>query len=165
MEFLPLLEEILERLPRNVWLPYARTLLMSQLGKTQRVQMELVHLLKTQNNQFWAWASLAESLAMEGRDNDSLSCYCKAFLLPAQGELATHVREAFSFLLVKMRLYAEARTEIEQVLKARKKKTGKAAKIMDSWLEEEWYKTARSAPANKMLYVRHAGRADAFLWA
>ena len=163
-EFLPLLEEVLEKLPRNVWLPYARTLLMSQLGKPQRVQMELVHLLKTQNNQFWAWASLAESLAMEGRDNDALACYSKAFFLPAQGELASHVRESFAGLLVKLRLYNEARTEIEQVLRNRKKK-GDVSKAMQSWSEEEWYKNSRYAPTNKMLYTRHAGRADALLWA
>ncbi len=163
-EFLPLLEEVLEKLPRNVWLPYARTLLMSQLGKPQRVQMELVHLLKTQNNQFWAWASLAESLAMEGRDNDALACYSKAFLLPAQGELASHVRESFAGLLIKQRLYNEARTEIEQVIRNRKKK-GDGSKVMQAWVEEEWYKNARYAPMNKMLYIRHAGRADALLWA
>jgi tetratricopeptide (TPR) repeat protein len=163
-EFLPLLEEVLEKLPRNVWLPYARTLLMSQLGKPQRVQMELVHLLKTQNNQFWAWASLAESLAMEGRDNDALACYSKAFLLPAQGELASHVRESFAGLLIKQRLYNEARTEIEQVIRNRKKK-GDGSKAMQAWVEEEWYKNARYAPMNKMLYIRHAGRADALLWA
>ncbi len=163
-EFLPLLEEVLEKLPRNVWLPYARTLLMSQLGKPQRVQMELVHLLKTQNNQFWAWASLAESLAMEGRDNEALACYSKAFLLPAQGELASHVRESFAGLLIKQRLYNEARTEIEQVIRNRKKK-GDGSKAMQAWVEEEWYKNARYAPMNKMLYIRHAGRADALLWA
>ncbi len=164
LEFLPLLEEILEKLPRNVWLPYARTLLMSQLGKPQRVQMELVHILKTQNNQFWAWASLAESLAMEGRDNDAMACYCKAFFLPAQGELASHVRESFSSLLVKLHLYNEARTELEQVLRNRKKK-GELSKTMQAWTEEEWFKNARYAPTNKMLYTRHAGRADALLWA
>ena len=164
LEFLPLLEEVLEKLPRNVWLPYARTLLMSQLGKPHRVQMELVHILKVQNNQFWAWASLAESLSMEGRDNDALACYCKAFFLPAQGELASHVRESFAALLVKMHLYNEARTEIDQIMRNRKKK-GDMSKTMQAWSEEEWFKNSRYAPTNKMLYTRHAGRADALLWA
>ena len=164
-EFLPLLEGVLERLPRNVWLPYARTLLMSQWGKTQRVQMELVHILKQQNNQFWAWASLAESLAMEGRDNEALSCYCKAFFLPAQGELASHVRESFSSLLIKMRLYSEARTEIDQILQNRKKKEAPLSELMQSWEKEDWYKNVRFNRDNKMLYTRHAGRADALLWA
>jgi tetratricopeptide (TPR) repeat protein len=164
MEFLPLLEEVLEKLPRNVWLPYARTLVMSQLGKPQRVQMELIHLLKTQNNQFWAWASLAESLGMENRDQEALSCYCKAFLLPAQGELAGHVRESFAALLVKMRLYAEARTEIEQIERNRKKKPTKLSKNMELWSESEWFKSVRYNRDNKILYVRNAGRADALLW-
>jgi tetratricopeptide (TPR) repeat protein len=164
MEFLPLLEEVLEKLPRNVWLPYARTLVMSQLGKPQRAQMELIHLLKTQNNQFWAWASLAESLGMENRDQEALSCYCKAFLLPAQGELAGHVRESFAALLVKMRLYAEARTEIEQIERNRKKKPTKLSKNMELWSESEWFKSVRYNRDNKILYVRNAGRADALLW-
>ena len=164
MEFLPLLEEVLEKLPRNVWLPYARTLVMSQLGKPQRVQMELIHLLKTQNNQFWAWASLAESLGMENRDQEALSCYCKAFLLPAQGELAGHVRESFAALLVKMRLYAEARTEIEQIERNRKKKPTKLSKNMELWSESEWFKSVRFNRDNKILYVRNAGRADQLLW-
>jgi tetratricopeptide (TPR) repeat protein len=164
-EFLPQLEAVLEKLPRNVWLPYARTLLMSQLGKTQRVQMELVHLLKSQNNQFWAWASLAESLGMENRDQDSLACYCKAFLLPAQGELAAHVRESFTGLLVKMRLYNEAKTEMDQILKTRKKKDAPLSKLMTEWKAASWYPEARYGQNNKILYTRNAGRADQLLWA
>ena len=164
-EFLPQLELVLERLPRNVWLPYARTLLMSQLGKTQRVQMELIHLLKVQNNQFWAWASLAESLMVEGKEQDALSCFAKAFLLPAQGELASHVRESFSALLVKMNLQAEAKYEIDQVIRARKKKKGKLSHFVETMLETDWFRNARMPMNNKTLYVRNAGRADAMLYA
>jgi tetratricopeptide (TPR) repeat protein len=165
-EFLPQLEDALEKLPRNTWLPYARTLLVSQMGKTARVQMELIHLLKVQNNQFWAWASLAETFAQEGRDGDALACYCKAFLLPASGELGTHVREAFAKLLLKMNLKPEARFEIEQILRIRKKKVGKAAEQSEIWENEEWFKMNRPQGDNKrMLYTRHAGRADQLLWA
>ena len=165
-EFLPQLEDALEKLPRNTWLPYARTLLVSQMGKTARVQMELIHLLKVQNNQFWAWASLAETFAQEGRDGDALACYCKAFLLPASGELGTHVREAFAKLLLKMNLKPEARFEIEQILRIRKKKVGKAAEQSEIWENEEWFRQNRPQGDNKrMLYTRHAGRADQLLWA
>jgi tetratricopeptide (TPR) repeat protein len=164
-EFLPQLETVLEKLPRNIWLPYARTLLMSQLGKTQRVQMELVHILKSQNNQFWAWASLAESLSMENRDAEALACYCKAFLLPAQGELASHVRESFTALLVKMRLYNEAKTEMDQILRNRKKKDAPLSKLMTEWKAAPWFQDARYGQNNKILYTRNAGRADQLLWA
>lgn len=164
MEFLPQLEKVLEEMPRNVWLPYARTLLMSALGKTARVQMELVHLLKVQNNQFWAWSSLAESLMMEGRDADALACFCKAFLLPANGELGSHVRESFSSLLVKMALYPEAKTEIQTIVMARKKKKSHLSATLTAWTEAEWYRTARTNQSNKILYTRNAGRADQLLW-
>jgi tetratricopeptide (TPR) repeat protein len=164
-EFLPQLEEVLERLPRNVWLPYARTLLMSSMGKQQRVQMELVHILKVQNNQFWAWASLAESLMVEGRDQEALSCFCKAFLLPAQGELASHVRETFAGLLVKMNLLAEAKFEINQIIQARRKKKNKLSSMAEQWLETDWFQHARMPMHNKILYGRNAGRADAMLYA
>jgi hypothetical protein len=164
-EFLPQLEEILEQLPRNIWLPYARTLLMSQLGNTKRVQMELVHLLKQQNNQFWAWASLAESLMIEGRDYEALSCFAKSFLLPVQGELATHVRESFANLLLKMNMQAEAKTEIEEILYNKSKKSIKLSKSLENITNAEWYANTRDYPSNKMLYTKNAGRADALLWA
>jgi len=159
------LEAILEKLPRNVWLPYARTLLMSQLGKTQRVQMELIHILKVQNSAFWAWASLAESLMMEGKDQDALACYCKAFLLPAQGELAAHVRESFVALLVKMNLMPEAKFEIEQIIRSRKKKKVKLSAQQQEYRDSEWFRTVRMPMNNKVLYARNAGRADQMLYA
>ena len=164
-EFLPLLESVLERLPRNVWLPYARTLLMSQLGKTQRVQMELIHILKFQNNAFWAWASLAESLMMEGKDQDALSCFCKAFLLPAQGELAAHVRESFVSLLVKMNYLSEAKFEINQIILTRKKKKVKLSPLVQEYRDSDWFLHARMPQHNKILYGRNAGRADQMLYA
>ena len=164
-EFLPLLEAVLERLPRNVWLPYARTLLMSQLGKTQRVQMELIHILKFQNNAFWAWASLAESLMMEGKEQEALSCFCKAFLLPAQGELAAHVRESFVTLLVKMNYLSEAKYEINQIILTRKKKKVKLSPIVQEFRDSDWFHHARMPQHNKILYGRNAGRADQMLYA
>lgn len=171
LDFLPQLENVFERLPRNTWLPYVRSLLMAKLGKTQRVQMELVHLLKRENNQFWAWASLAECFAIEGKEQEALASYCKAFLLPTQGELAIHVRESFARLLARIRMYPEAKAEIETIERSRDKKEKVKKKTKrDEYFElaeEDWYKSEliRSTGNNKMLYTRFAGRADALLWA
>ena len=164
-EFLPRLETVLEQLPRNVWLPYARTLLMSQLGKSQRVQMELIHVLKEASATFWAWASLAESLIVEGRDQDALACFSKAFLLPAQGELAAHVRESFAALLVKMNMLPEAKFEIDQVVYSRRKKKIKLSTTTQNWVDAEWFEQTRMPMNNKILYIRNAGRADLMLYA
>jgi|GEM_PF-1092217 len=165
-EFLPLLEETFERLPRNSWLPYARTLLMIKLGKVQRAQMELLHLLKSQNNIFWAWAALAECMTTEGKDQDAIACYCKSFLLPSQGELSTAVRTTFIKLLVKQEMYAEAKSEIENVTRSQvKKKPSKDnIDIADLYKSEEWFENTRASNNPKLLYTRFAGRADGLLW-
>jgi hypothetical protein len=164
-EFMPRLEAVLEELPRNIWLPYARALLMSQMNKAPRVQMELIHVIKQRNTEFWAWASLAESFAIQGDNNNALSCFSKAFLLPATGELASQVRESFAAHLIKIGLRNEAKCEIENVLFNRKKKESKISKDVREWTESEWYKETRGTPNNKMLYIKNAGRADALLWA
>ena len=164
-EFLPRLESVLEELPRNIWLPYARALLMSRMGKANRVQMELVHIIKYRSNEFWAWASLAESFAIQGEDLQALSCYSKAFLLPAQGELASQVRESFAGHLLKMGLKSEAKGEIETIVHNRKKKENKLSKQMRDWMEADWYKDTRESMNNKIVYIKNAGRADALLWA
>ncbi len=164
-EFLPLLDSILEQLPRNIWLPYARALLMSRMGKAARVQMELVHIIKQRSNEFWAWASLAESFAIQGEDPQALSCYSKAFLLPAQGELAAQVRESFAAHLLKMGLRPEAKAEIETIVRNRKKKENKLSKQMRDWVESDWFRDVKASFNNKTLYIKNAGRADALLWA
>ncbi|MEY4935485.1 MAG: hypothetical protein RIS64_1844 [Bacteroidota bacterium] len=164
-EFLPQLEEILEKLPRNVWLPYARALLMSHLGKARRAQMELVHIIKYRNTEFWAWASLAESFAIVGENQQALSCFCKAFLLPAQGELAAQVRESFAGHLLRVGMNSEAKTEIENIVSARKKKATKLSRQITEWRNLPWYRDLRIQMTNKLLYTKNAGRADALLWA
>ncbi|MFM2266783.1 MAG: hypothetical protein RL757_224 [Bacteroidota bacterium] len=164
-EFLPELEEVLEKMPRNVWLPYARAILMSKMGKAARVQMELIHVLRERSTEFWAWASLAESYLIAGRENEAMACYSKAFLLPSQSELAVQVRESFAALLLKGNFNTEAKTEIETVILARTKKDAKVSKQIQKWKNLEWYADMRTPFNNKMLYIRYAGRADQLLWA
>lgn len=163
--FLMQLEAVLEKLPRNIWLPFARTQLMSQMGKSGRAQMELVHLLKQQNTQFWAWASLAESYLIEGKTQEALGCYAKSFLLPAQGELAAHVRESFTQLLLNLGMKQEARTEIDNIIRNRKKKESKLSPRVEAWMKEEWFEEFRPQRDNKMIYTRNAGRGDQLIWA
>jgi tetratricopeptide (TPR) repeat protein len=164
-EFLPELDAILERLPRNIWLPYARAILMSKMGKGARVQMELIHILKQKNNEFWAWASLAESYLIVGKEQEAIACFAKSFLLPSQSELAIQLRETFAALLVKNNWKVEAKTEIELITIARKKKDAKVSKQIQEWRDSSWYREIRAPHNNKMLYIRFAGRADSLLWA
>lgn len=164
-QFLPELDAILERLPRNIWLPYARAILMSKIGKGARVQMELIHVLKQKNNEFWAWASLAESFLILGREQEAIACFCKSFLLPSQSELAIQVRETFAALLLKNNWKVEAKTEIELITIARKKKDAKLSDQVQGWRDASWYREIRAPHNNKMLYIRFAPRADSLLWA
>lgn len=164
-QFLPDLDGILERLPRNIWLPYARAILMSRLGKGARVQMELIHILKQKNNEFWAWASLAESYLIGGKEQEAIACFCKSFLLPSQSELAIQIRETFAALLLKNNWKVEAKTEIELITIARKKKDAKVSAQIQGWRDAPWYREIRAPHNNKMLYIRFASRADSLLWA
>lgn len=165
LQFVPELDAILERLPRNIWLPYARAILMSKMGKGARVQMELIHILKQKNNEFWAWASLAESYLIVGKEQEAIACFCKSFLLPSQSELAIQVRETFAALLLKNNWKVEAKTEIELITIARKKKDAKVSNQIQSWRDADWYREIRAPHNNKMLYIRFASRADSLLWA
>jgi tetratricopeptide (TPR) repeat protein len=163
-EFLPELEGCLPELPRNMWLPYSRAVLLKEMGHFSRANIELVTFIRQRPNEFWAWAAMAE--IQRGVDDPlALACYSKALLLPTQGELATFVRESLSSLLVKYQLFNEAKTEIEQIVQARSKKEWKISDQITFWRAATWYETATAQFANKTFYIRNIAKADAILWA
>jgi len=163
-EFLPELDRVLPELPRNVWLPYARARLMVAMGMGARAEAELTVLIRQRTNEFWAWAAMAE--VYRGKDDSTaLACYSKAMLLPTQGELAVSVRENLAELLVNYEYYNEAKTEIEQIVLARKKKEWKITPEIQSWRDSPWYETARPFQTNKSFYIKSLPKADVMLWA
>ena len=161
--FLPLLDATLPELPRNVWLPYARMRLLIQLGHGDEVEAELISIIRSRANEFWAWAALAEVYRGDD-DGNALGCYCKSLLLPAQGELAIHVRENLSLLLIKYELYNEAKSELDMIIEARAKKHWKISLQIQEWRRQPWYRTARAPMTNKSFYIRNAPKADMLLW-
>lgn len=162
-EFLPLLDASLPELPRNVWLPYARTRLLIQLGKRREMEKELLYYIKQKTNEFWAWAALAE-VYVDTDDGQALACYCKSLLLPAQGELAIFVRECLTSLLIKHQLYNEAKGEIDIIVLNRSKKKWHQSDLITEWRKHSWYRTAKAPLSNKTFYLRNAPKADILLW-
>jgi tetratricopeptide (TPR) repeat protein len=163
--FLPILDDVLPQLPRNMWLPYARALLMSHMGKSKMAQFELIFLLRDNSQEFWAWAALGEVLMINGEDTNALGAFSKGFLLNSNNELATQVREDLTRLLIKKGMYNEARTEIEMINYLRSRQESTVNEHIKEWMSEAWYKEARGEKSNKMFYIKNASRGDNMLWA
>jgi tetratricopeptide (TPR) repeat protein len=163
-EFLPVLDDILPKLPRNVWLPYARAILMSHMGKAKMAQLELTYYLRENPNEFWAWAALGQVLMLNGDENTALGAFSKGFLLNTNNELSIQVREDLVVLLLRKAMYNEAKTEVETINYLRSRQESSLNEQIKEWMSELWFKEAQTNKVNKLFFIKNASKGDSILW-
>lgn len=161
--FLPKLEALAEKYPNYQYPAYFQAKLLLALGDTQDVMSALIPFARKKQNDFWVWDILAE--AVEAEPEKTFSCLCRALTCNSPEEMLVGVRQKMAAALLKQKLYLEAKTEIELILKVKTAQGHKIPNMITQWVAQPWYAEAKVSESNKPFYKKHAGLAEEILFA
>ena len=122
----------------------------------------LLPFAKKKLNDFWVWEILAEAFS-----NDSeivFACYCKALSCKTPAVMLVSLRQKMAKILIAKKLFNEARTEIDLLVRARVDKGFTIPVEVKNWQLSEWYKTASGSKSNLGFYKTYIPVAEALLF-
>jgi len=161
-QFLPQLDDIIDKHPEYLYLPYYKAQMLMSIGTRKEVLSAFLPFAKQKQNDFWVWALMAE--IFEEDKNIEFACYCKALSLKTPNEFLIKTRQAFAKLLVERKLYVAAKTEIVNVISVRESKGWKIPGEIVNFTERNWYTETKELSSNKELYLNHKGNAEELLY-
>jgi hypothetical protein len=161
--FLPLLSELCDKNPAMQYPPYFHAKLLLATGDKNDALAKLLPFARKKRNDFWVWDILAELFTND--PEKVFSCYCRALSCKSPEEMLTKLRQKFSAILVERKLFNEAKTEIEQLLKTKKEQGHSVSAELLNWISSEWYKEAKTLNNNFSLYKNNGHVAEEILFA
>lgn len=161
--FLPILEELCDKHPKMQYPPYFNAKLLLAVGDKNDALAKLVPFARKKRNDFWVWDILAELFSNE--DEKVFSCYCRALLCKSPEEMLTKLRQKLASNLIEKKLFNEAKTEIESLLKVKKELGHNIPAEVINWINSDWFKQATELKNNFLLYKNNSQLADDILFA
>lgn len=161
-QFIPRLDEIVEKHPEYQYPPYFKAKLLLASGDDENVLSAFLPFAKQKRNDFWVWDLMGEIFAED--KETQFACYCKALSLKTPEDFLVKLRQTFAALLIEKQMYDEAKTEIEKVVSTRSKHEWKLPNQITEWSAQDWYKSSTAFKDNKKLYLEHVKRAEEILF-
>ena len=159
--FMPKLEKVVDDYPGYVYPAYYMAKLLLVLGDNENVLTTFLPFAKEKRNNFWVWELMADMFEDE---HVKFACYCKALSLKTPEDFLVRTRQVFATMLIERKLYNEAKKEINIIVETRTKNGWKIPSQVSHWMNEDWYKAAKTKSNNLKLYDEHINRADEILF-
>jgi hypothetical protein len=160
--FLPVLSQIVEDYPQFQYPAYFNAKLLLALGSKDNMLESLLPFAKKKRNDFWVWKILAEAFTNDAEK--VFACYCKALSCKSPEEMLVSVRQKMAGLMIGKKLYNEAKTEIELLVKTRIDHGFKIPVEVSIWQAMDWYKAAVHSKSNFGFFKTYVPIADALLF-
>jgi hypothetical protein len=160
--FLPVLTKIVEDYPQFQYPAYFNAKLLLALGDKDNMLKSLLPFAKKKRNDFWVWELLAEAFSND--PEKVFACYCKALSCKSPDEMVVGLRQKMASLMVSRKLYNEAKTEIDLLIRARTEHSFKVPAEVSNWQTSEWYKTAIPTKSNFNFYKAYLSLAEDLLF-
>jgi hypothetical protein len=160
--FLPILSGIVEKYPQFQYPAYFNAKLLLALGNNENILASLLPFAKKKRNEFWVWEILAEVFSSD--PDKVFACYCKALSCNSLEEMLVALRQKMARLLISRKLYNEARTEIDLLVRSRTEHGFKIPAEVTNWQAMDWYKTAVPNKSNFGFYKTYLPIAEALLF-
>lgn len=101
-------------------------------------------------NQFWVWELMADIFIDD--PIKQMNCLCTALSCKTKPEFLVNTRQKFIRLLVSEKKYAEAKTEVDQLVKTRGANGWKIPDEIVNCRNQDWYSRAKHNGNNKAFY-------------
>ncbi len=160
--FQVILSKIVEDYPQFQYPAYFNAKLLLALGDKDNMLESLLPFAKKKRNDFWVWQILSEALSNEPQK--VFACYCKALSCKSPEEMLVGLRQKMAKELISKKLFNEARTEIDLLVKARVDNGFRIPPEVIEWQTKDWYKTAISSKSNSAFYKLYLSDAESILF-
>lgn len=160
--FLPFLDDTINKHPEFKFLPYYKAQMLLAIGDKNQATKSFLPFAKQKQSDFWVWELMAK--LFEDDKELEYACYCKALSLNTPNDFLIKTRQNFVTLLIERKLFAEAKTEIKNIIGVREQKGWRIPNDIVNWTESNWYIEAKDLPNNKTLYEKHRNKAEELLY-
>lgn len=160
--FLPVLSKIVEDYPQFQYPAYFNAKLLLALGNEDNILELLVPFAKKKRNDFWVWEILAEAFA--SNPDKVFACYCKALTCISPDEMLVSLRQKMAKILISKKLFNEARTEIDLLVRTKAEHGFRIPAEVTNWLAMDWYKSAIPTRSNVGFYKAYVPIAESLLF-
>jgi hypothetical protein len=139
---------------------YAKLLLAG--GDRKKFLEAFIPFARKKKRDFWVWDLLSEAYD----DNDRLyfSCLARSLACGAPVKFSLKVKEKFAGVLLKKGMKAEAKAEINDIIKCRTDNQWKITAGIKKWQADEDLREVVPVKSNKKLYEKYAPQAEAVLY-
>jgi len=160
--FIPQLDKIIDEYPMYQYPPYFKAKLLLALGDKDNVLESFIPFAKMKKNDFWVWELMSD--IFDDDDDRKLACLCKALSLKSPEDFLINTRQKLAVLLLKKKLFNEAKTEIVKIISTRQHNGWAIPNNIIQWSSAQWYITAVSEDNNQNLYKKHIDTAEEILF-
>ncbi len=160
--FLPKLDLIIEKHPEYQYPQYYKAKLLLALGGNDDILANFIPFALKNRNKFWVWEVLAD--IYPNKNENKLSCLCKALSLKNPDEFTIKTRQKLAELLISLNKFKEAKTEIQKIISIRKENNWGIPEKINEWTKQKWYLKIQSNKDNKAFYSLHLRNAEDILY-
>jgi hypothetical protein len=161
LNFMETLDLTIKRRPDYTYLDYYKAKLILVTNSEENALEALIPFAKKKSREFWLWQLMAE--AMQNDKDMLIACYCKALSLSTQEDFLVKLRQNFAQVLIDLRMYPEAKFEIDRLRHVRTDHEWKIPAIVQEWTNSAWYNSTNAVESNIDLYRRHKKQAEMLL--
>lgn len=155
--FIPELQRVYQTHPKYEYPPYFIAKLFQKIGDNPSAFNSLLPFVRKRSTDYWVWQILGD---VSGNEEVRFSFYSKALTCRAKREMLIVLKENYAQMLCNKQLYDEAKTEIDQVLQIRREQDWSISDKLQGFIQQEWYKQARSLGNNQEFYYQNLELAE-----
>ena len=152
--WLPVLEDLVKWHPDYMFLPYYCVKLQLLSGEKNKAVDLLKPLVIKKSGEFWVWELIADAA---GTDEERLSAYSKAMLCRSPEKMTVALREKVGMFLWEKGYKAEAKRELEEVVRIRTENKWRVSQEVLLQLGAEELRDVSVAKDNRNFYRQKAG--------
>lgn len=158
---LPHVEAALKRFPENIWLKLHLVKLLRGLRRTDEARALAIEFAREKATDYWVWDLIADLSPDEPALQ--LSCCAKALICSQDDNFVGKVRLKLAALIADHHP-AEARFEVERVLRHREQAGYRIPHEAQAMSESAWFAAASPRATGRDFYTRFTEQAEALLF-
>jgi hypothetical protein len=160
--FIQKMDTILADHPEYQYPHYFKAKLLLALGENEKTLSSIRVFAKRNQQAFWVWDFLSE--IHKDDDGKVLSCLSRALTCSAPEKMLVSVKEKLLGLLIKEKLFGQAKWELDDLIRIRNAQKWNVSKTLSEMLQMDWYKSAEYTTSNQAFYEKHKHIAEELLF-